>query len=271
MNVNLDDIKVFIFDLDGCVYSGNKINKGAKELISYLNEMDKDVYFLSNNSIDSSQTVQNKLEGMDIHVEKKSILVATELVGEYLFDHYGATNVISIGSKQLIHALKDKGHQVISIDSEEKCDYVVCGLDKTFTYEMLFKCTQKVRNGAKIIATNMDQHHPDENGNWVPETGALLSAIQTATNRHHVEFVGKPNGYAFQKVLEQAGCDASECMMIGDNPYTDIKGAYLAGMRACWISYGREFPKDLNISPSINSFTMLDLAKTIMFDHVNHS
>ncbi|MGM0878130.1 MAG: hypothetical protein ACQEWV_26315 [Bacillota bacterium] len=80
MEWNVNKISVFIFDLDGCIYSGNKVYEGSKELLTYLIDTDKEIFFLSNNSTDQAETIRQKLINMGLPVEKTTILVATELI-----------------------------------------------------------------------------------------------------------------------------------------------------------------------------------------------
>lgn len=51
----------------------------------------------------------------------------------------------------------------------------------------------------------------------------------------------KPHISAFQRILKALGLRAEECLFVGDNPLTDIKGANNAGMYSVWIKrgYGR--------------------------------
>ena len=46
----------------------------------------------------------------------------------------------------------------------------------------------------------------------------------------------KPDRAIFDLCADKAGCLASECLFIGDNPVCDIQGALDAGMNALWLS-----------------------------------
>ena len=46
----------------------------------------------------------------------------------------------------------------------------------------------------------------------------------------------KPARAIFDLCVEKAGCLASECLFIGDNPAYDIQGALDAGMNALWLA-----------------------------------
>ncbi len=48
----------------------------------------------------------------------------------------------------------------------------------------------------------------------------------------------KPSELPFKAALEKIGVKASECLMVGDMPHRDIKGARALGMKTCFASYG---------------------------------
>jgi len=50
----------------------------------------------------------------------------------------------------------------------------------------------------------------------------------------------KPSRLPFRAVLKKLNKKPSECLMVGDNPRRDIKGARKLGMKTCFASYGHE-------------------------------
>ena len=48
----------------------------------------------------------------------------------------------------------------------------------------------------------------------------------------------KPARMPFEKALKKLGVEPSECLMVGDRPEKDIKGAKKLGMKTCFASYG---------------------------------
>jgi putative hydrolase of the HAD superfamily len=58
----------------------------------------------------------------------------------------------------------------------------------------------------------------------------------------------KPSPEPFLLAASKLGLRAEECAVVGDKPFTDIKGAKAAGMRAVWVKrrdWGIEEPADL--------------------------
>lgn len=152
--------------------------------------------------------------------------------------------------------------------SKYPCDVVVVGRDPFFTYEKLCDCTRILTEGVKLVAVNPDLYHPGEDGSRVPETGALISAIQAVTGHTEIESIGKPFHYSFQKIMNLSGVKPGSCIMIGDNPYTDIQGGHLAGMHTVWISHGKPYPLELGFKPDVTISSIGELVQYIFHGEV---
>lgn len=63
------------------------------------------------------------------------------------------------------------------------------------------------------------------------------------------EKVEKPALEIFLRAAGKLGVDASECIFVGDNPLTDIRGAHSAGMITVWFKYYFPWPDDFTITP----------------------
>lgn len=268
MTFNIANFSTYIFDLDGSIYSGNRLYPGAQKLLQILRNKEKKLFFLSNNSTDTAETIGKKLKEMGLEVLDSRILVATELVGEYLLEKYGKVRVKAFGTHALLKSIQSSGHSLTPVGSKDHCDVVVVGRDVFFTYERLHDCTRSLTEGVKLVAVNSDLYHPGEDGSKVPETGALISAILAVTGGSDFESVGKPFIYSFNKILEQSAVAPESCIMIGDNPYTDIQGGYLAGMRTVWISHGHPFPLNLGFKPDVTVSSIGELVHYFLLEEV---
>jgi len=54
----------------------------------------------------------------------------------------------------------------------------------------------------------------------------------------------KPSKLPFSAALKKLNVNPGECLMVGDNPGKDIKGAKLMGMRTCHAKYGLTYKAD---------------------------
>ncbi|MCK9911852.1 hypothetical protein MXD62_08840, partial [Frankia sp. Mgl5] len=84
--------------------------------------------------------------------------------------------------------------------------YVVLSWDRQFTYDMLNDLFQAALRGAVVIASNPDRTCPLEDGQ-IPDTGALIGALEGATGRPIDLVVGKPSPIAAEAAVQQLGLD----------------------------------------------------------------
>lgn len=230
----LYSFQAYFFDLDGCVYFGDVLAPGAAEVIKDLRQSSKRVMFVTNNSRSSANSVAEKLRRMGLETPDADIVTATDCVGTYLLERYGRLSIQAAGSDELFAALTTAGHLVVPESEEAAVDAVVIGLDTNFDYRKLEMLSSAVGAGARLIAANADLSHPGPHGGKVPETGALVAAVEAVTGLR-VEYVGKPEPHLFAYGLARCGARPQACVMIGDNYHTDIIGGRAAGMRTMWL------------------------------------
>lgn len=228
-------IHAYFFDLDGSIYFNNVIAQGAEAILQRLKEADKRVFFVTNNSRQTAAEIAVKLGDMGLEVNISDILTVTDYMGFYLRERYGVLRIHAAGSSSLCAALKFAGHEVIVPISGDVPDAVVVGLDSDFTYNKLMYLSEAVEGGARLIAANADLSHPGQGGTKVPETGALIAAIEAVTGVS-AEYVGKPEQHLFLYGMEACGVKAENSAMIGDNYSTDIIGGKRVGMYTVWLS-----------------------------------
>ena len=67
----------------------------------------------------------------------------------------------------------------------------------------------------------------------------------------------KPSKLPFKKALKELKVKPSSCLMVGDRPERDIKGANSLGMKTCFAKYGNPNVKNVKSDYSINSISDL--------------
>lgn len=230
--------KGFFFDLDGTIYAGTKLLDGAMELLDTLQRAEKSIAFMTNNSTLNAATIARKLQSFGIHADQDQIICPTDLAGSYLTEKYGRSRVYTIGSEHLTRSVLVENHS-LSEGVDDPCDIVLVGRDLDFTYQKLEDAVLHLQRGAKLVATNLDFHHPIDTGEYVPETGAIVAAIQKTVHTD-AEVIGKPASFIFHKGLERFGLLPHQTVIIGDNPMTDIRGGRKAGLSTILLRTMRE-------------------------------
>ncbi|MCM3443125.1 HAD-IIA family hydrolase [Metabacillus halosaccharovorans] len=231
----LNEKKAFLFDLDGCIYHGERVAPGAVELLKLLREAQKHIRFITNNSTENSSQIQEKLEKFGIAVSTREVISTTDYIGKYLVEEYGIQKVKVIGSKTLQTSICSCGHEILQLDNNEQADVIIIGRDVNFTYEKLKALVNSVTPDTRIIGTNPDTTHPGMNGQVIPETGSLVASVEAILSQKTIYF-GKPSSHLFKYGMESCLVQADECVMVGDNYSTDIIGANELGITSIWLN-----------------------------------
>ncbi|MGI9553536.1 MAG: HAD-IIA family hydrolase [Thermodesulfobacteriota bacterium] len=249
MNI-LENFNLFLFDMDGVVYIGNKPIPGSVELINHLFTSNKKVIFLTNNPARSDREYAKKLNQIGIKTDTDHIVTSTKNVCHYLKNNIKEIKKKSayvIGSRHFKISVSKTGIKIVRPGNNFSSDYVIMGGHRDFNFNEIDYASQFIRNGAKIIASNRDSRYPSELG-FSPGTGALLSSIEITSGKKAL-VIGKPEKHIFQLSLKLAGMkNKNKAVIIGDNLQTDILGGNNFGISTILSLTGVTGKKDLKNS-----------------------
>src|SRR2546422_10816746 len=139
----------FIFDLDGCVWTGEVLVPGAAEVLALLRSQGRALTFLTNNSRARAATMQAKLERLGVPAAVDEVLTPLEILGRVLDSHVGpASRVLAIGGPELEAAVVDGGHHLVSVGAHRDAQAVGVGEDFEVSYERLTTPPPAVAGGA---------------------------------------------------------------------------------------------------------------------------
>ncbi|GAB4452012.1 MAG: HAD-IIA family hydrolase [Armatimonadaceae bacterium] len=223
------ETRVFVFDLDGVLYRGEDGVDHAADAIARLRNHERKpmLFFLTNNSSQSRTTYAEKLTHLGMPCDPDEIVTSASATADYLRKDAGgqAKRALVVGGPGIIEELRriefDVSHSPEPGDDGEHFDYVVVGMDRAFNYHSLWRAQQAVLNGARLIATNRDGQYPIEDGKVLPGGGAMVAALQACTDVVPT-VIGKPEPIGLQTILDRAGVEPGEAVMIGDRLDTDV-------------------------------------------------
>ena len=89
--------KAFIIDMDGVIYHGNKLLKGAVEFVEYLDREGKAYLFLTNSSERSPLELSQKLERLGIKVKPEHFYTSALATASFLASQRKGGSVYVIG------------------------------------------------------------------------------------------------------------------------------------------------------------------------------
>lgn len=241
--------RLVIVDLDGVVYRGSQAVPGAAELVAQLQEAGITVRYATNNSMATREAYVARLAGHGIEATADQIVTSTSATIAFLRRQMpDVEHVLGAGSPALDSELRLAGYRETSAAAlaqpgyqgealPERFDAVVVGLDQHSDYLRVAVAATAVREGARFIATNADLRYPTERG-FLPGAGAEVAAIRAAAGDVEPLVIGKPGTAMFTGILAEAGVDAEEAVVVGDNPDSDILAARRAGIFAVLVLTG---------------------------------
>ena len=172
--MNIKKYKLYLIDLDGTIYNGEKEIKYAKEFIEYLNNNKIDYLFLTNNSTKEPKDVVKKLYDLGIQTSEEHVYTSSEATKAYLIKK-GYKDIYIIGEKGLKETLSSFNQHLDSNNVEA----VIVGLDRELTYKKLTVATRSVLSGAELIGTNPDTLLPTAEG-FIPSNGGQIKYLEHA-------------------------------------------------------------------------------------------
>ena len=215
----------YLIDMDGVIYSGSELIKGADLFITKLVENNIPFLFMTNNSQRSRRDVVNKLAGLGMIVEEEHVFNSAIATARFLARLKPNGTAYVLGEGGLLTSLHKNGISLVSQDP----DFVVLGEGRNFTLEMVNQAVEMILGGAKFIATNLDPS-PKKKGWSNLGIKAIVAMIEEATGRKAFS-VGKPSPVMMREARKELGLTTSETTVIGDTMETDILGGLQMGYR----------------------------------------
>ncbi len=238
----LDETELFVLDMDGTFYLGDRILPGALDFIREVERQGKKYLFFTNNSSRSPRLYMEKLAGMNCTIRRDQIMTSGDVMIQYLKSTRPGRTVYLVGTPALKETFLEAG---ISL-TEEQPDIVVVGFDLTLTYEKLERACTFIRNGAEFLATHLDINCPTEDG-FIPDCGAMCAAISLSTGKQP-RYVGKPFAETVDMVLQVTGAAREKTSFVGDRLYTDVATGVKNGARGLLVLTGETKPEDVEHS-----------------------
>ena len=243
----LKNIKLYLFDMDGTLYLGDRLYSFTKELLKTIRDAGGKYLFMTNNSSKSVADYIKKLEKLGIAADREDFITSSQATAYYLKVHHWGKTLYVCGTQSLIAELEGEGFTVTT--DVEKTGCVVMGFDTELTFQKLHDVSYILLTKKDIpyIATNPDLVCPTEFGS-VPDCGSICIGIKNATGRTPV-VIGKPSPLMPELAMEKWGYTKEQTAVIGDRIYTDIKSGLNAGAYTILVLSGESTLQTLEESP----------------------
>lgn len=229
------NINLFLFDMDGTLYLGDKLFDFTGELLEKIRKVGKKYLFMTNNSSRSVVDYVKKLERLGIEATEEDFITSSQATAYYLKLHHKGARLYVCGTHSLKEELSKEGFTLT--DDLGEVDCIVMGFDTELTFQKL-EDVSRLLSERKIpyIATNPDYVCPTEFG-FVPDCGSMCDMIYNATSKRPV-VIGKPTALMPELAMRKYGYGKEETAVVGDRIYTDIKSGLNAGIKGILVMSG---------------------------------
>ena len=259
-NELLKQIKLFLFDMDGTLYLGNRLFDFTNELLSTIRENGADYLFMTNNSSKSVLDYVKKLENLGVKATKDDFLTSSQATAYYLNNNFKGANLYVCGTKSFKDELISAGFTVT--ENLDKVDLIVMGFDTELTFKKLEDVSRLLlTRDIPYIATNPDLVCPTEFGS-VPDCGSVSIMLKNATGKEPL-FIGKPSPLMPTLAMAKKGVSPTETAVVGDRIYTDVKSGLNAGVLSILVMSGETTKEILEASYDKPDLVLSDASEII--------
>ncbi|MBO5868402.1 MAG: HAD-IIA family hydrolase [Oscillospiraceae bacterium] len=258
---DLAQIQLFLFDMDGTLYLGDRLYSFTIELLQTIKAKGGKYLFMTNNSSKSVADYIKKLAKLGISATREDFITSSQATAYYLHKHHEGQKLYVCGTESLKEELRYEGFTVTTDLEEVEC--VVMGFDTELTFRKLHDVSYLLltRPGIPYIATNPDLVCPTEFGS-VPDCGSICIGIKNATGRDPI-VIGKPSPLMPQLAMERLGVSKEHTCVIGDRIYTDVKSGLNAGITGILVLSGETTPEILAESPEKPHLVLQDAGEIL--------
>ena len=253
--------KLYLFDMDGTLYLGNRLYDFTLELLDTLKKTSRSYLFMTNNSSKSVEDYVEKLNKLGIEATREDFMTSSQATAYYLHKHHEGQTLYVCGTESLKAELRREGFTVTTNIDEVEC--IVMGFDTELTFQKLHDVSYLLltRPDIPYIATNPDYVCPTEFGS-VPDCGSVCDMICNATKKRPI-VIGKPSPLMPQLAMEKLGISKEETCVVGDRIYTDVKSGLNAGITGILVLSGETTREILEQSPDKPHLVLEDASEIL--------
>ena len=254
------ETELFLFDMDGTLWLGNRLYEFTPELLRVIREKGKKYLFITNNSSKSTVDYVKKLAGFGIEASPDDFMTSAEATARYLTEKYRGKRFYVCGTASMKAEFARAGIDVT--EDKDAAEAIVLGFDTELDFKKLHDvsyllCTKDL----PYYATNPDLVCPTEFGS-VPDCGSVSGMLRNVSGKMPV-FIGKPSPLMIELAMEKVGVPKEKTTVVGDRIYTDVKSGLNAGAFSILVMSGETDERILAESPDKPDAVMNDCGEIL--------
>jgi len=248
----LRDARGFIFDMDGTLALGDRVNHGltplpgAAEMLNWVRGRGLPYLVFTNGSNRTPAHFAQVLRdsGLDVPDEQMMTPASSAVV---MFTKRGCKRVMVLGGEGLTGPLRDAGIEIVppveaaadTRPSEEPAgvDAVFVGWFREFTMSHLEAACQAVWDGAALYSASETPYFAAAGGRALGTSRAITAMIRSITGCR-LTVTGKPSPDALRAAAARLGVPAASLVVVGDDPLLEVPMAHRGRALAVAVQTG---------------------------------
>jgi HAD superfamily hydrolase (TIGR01450 family) len=239
LTTRLRRIRHVALDMDGTIYSGQRVFSCTRPFLSSLERLGIGWTFLTNNSSKSVADYVKHLRGMGIAAQPGDFFTSTQATIRCLQESLPKVRrIFVLGTQSMRREIAAAGYRLTADSGDDEPDAVVAGFDTALRFSRLCRAAWWIKTGKPYIASHPDFVCPTSEPTVLVDCGSVCAALHAATGRWPDIIPGKPDARMLRGILHRHGLKPDELAMLGDRLYTDIVMARRAKALAVLVLTG---------------------------------
>jgi 4-nitrophenyl phosphatase len=233
----------FIFDMDGTLVLGDRVNHGLRPLPGAIAMLDWArshglPYVVFTNGTNRTPAHFARVlrdEGLDVPDDLMMTPASSAVV---MFGKRGFKRVMVLGVSGLIDPLREAGIEVVPpAAAEPAVDAVFVGWFREFTMDHLEAACHAVWAGAELYSASETPFFASAGGRALGTSRAISAMIRSVTGCS-LTITGKPSLDALRAAATRLGVPARHLVVVGDDPLLEVPMAHRGGALAVAVDTG---------------------------------
>ena len=239
----LRNIEGFMFDMDGTLVLGDKVNHGLNPLpgaIAFLKHLEKKkipFVVLTNGTPRTPRDYAKVLSKAGLPIKERSMMTPSTVAAEYFSRRY--RRIMVLGCEGVWRPLVEAGLEVVLSTEPDPgpVDAVYFGWYREFTMLDLEAAARAVWAGAQPYSASNAPVFATAQGPGIGTSGAISAVIKHVTGRSS-KVMGKPSLEALRCAGRRLGVPLKNMAVVGDDPKLEVPMAHKAKSMSIYVHTG---------------------------------
>lgn len=251
----LQNIRGFVFDMDGTLILGDKKNNnmnmlpGAADFINLLIDRGVPYVVMTNGTARSPADYIDVLSAAGIPMNTQSMMTPSSVAADF-FVQQGCKRVMVLGCPGVWEPLAELGIEIVlsSKESPGPVDAVYIGWYREFGFRDIENAWLACRDGADLYTASDVPFFATANGPGIGTSCALAAALKPLTGKQAI-VLGKPSSFAITAAARRLGLGINDIAVVGDDADLEVPMAKDNGAMAIYVHTGTGGPHAFDDRP----------------------